>query len=170
MVDYNILKMIWTVRRIDLLPLVVTFFGCFYEIEIGILCGIGVALLILLYPIVWPPLAKVGRGDHALLKISGNLTYPGIEHIVNEIQEVACAEPPPPAILLDLGTVTNIDYTVVQGLLIMLADLENRSVPLYFSEVKDSVRDRMVDGGIDPSLINPSADILARAVNPLEIA
>lgn len=170
MVECRILKKIWTVRRIDLLPLFVTFFVCFYEIELGILCGIGVSLVILLYPIVWPPVVKVGRGNHALLKINGNLVYPGVEHIANEVQEIACTEPPPPAMLLDFGTVTNIDYTVVQGMLTLLEDLDNRRVPLYFSDVKDCVRDMLVDGGVDPSVINPSADVLARAVNSLEIA
>ena len=170
MVEYRILRSIWTVRRIDLLPLLITFFVCFYEIEVGILCGIGSSLLILLYPVVWPPIAKIGKGNYAHMRIDGNLAYPGVEHMATEVQEVSCADPPPPAILLDLGAVTHIDYTVVQGIHVLLEDLRNRDIPLYLSEVRESVRDTLVDGGISPSLINASPDALARAVNSMEIA
>ena len=156
MVECRILQSIWTVRRIDLLPLIVTFFVCFYEIEVGILCGIGSSLLILLYPVIWPPTVKVNTRNYVVLRITGNLTHLGVEHVVDKVEEVASTELPPPAILLDFGTVTHIDYTVVQGILALSDDLGNKDIPLYLSEVKDGVRDTLMDGGVRPCMINPS--------------
>jgi len=169
MIEYHIIPSIWKVRRIDLVPLAVTFFGCFYDIEVGILTGIVVALCILLYQVVWPSVQKISRGDYVLLQVQGNLNYPGVEHVTNEVQAVAIADPPPPAIVLDFSVVTSIDYTVAQSLLTVLEDLDNKRIPIFFTGVQDNVRDMMVKSGIDPSIINQGTQAIIDSINSLEV-
>ena len=169
MIEYHILKNIWTVRRIDLVPLVITFVGCFYDIEIGIMCGIGSALVILLYPVVWPRISQSIRGDFVVLNIKGNLSYPGVEHLNNEIQAVALAESKPSTILVDFSMVTEIDFTVTQALQTALVDLCNRDIALYFVEVKDKVRCTMINSGIESGIINPNSDVVMEPLNSLQI-
>ena len=169
MIEYHIIPSIWKVRRIDLVPLAVTFFGCFYDIEVGILTGIAVALCILLYQVVWPPVQKISRGDYVLLKIQGNLNYPGVEHLTNEVQAVAIADPQPPGIVLDFSVVTSIDYTVTQSLLTVLEDMDNKRIPIFFTGVQDNVRDMMVNSGIDPGIINQGAQVIVDSINSLEV-
>ena len=169
MIEFHILQNIWKVRRIDLLPLVITFFGCFYDIEVGILCGIAAALCILLYQVIWPPVSKISRGDYVLLKINGNVNYPGVEHVTNEIQAVALAEPPPPGIVIDLSLVTSIDFTVTQSLLTVLEEMDNKRIPTFFSGVQDNVRNVMISSGVDPGMINQGAQVVVDLINSLEI-
>ena len=169
MIEYHILQNIWKVRRLDLVPLAVTFFGCFYDIEVGILTGIGVALCILLYRSVWPRVFKISRGDYILLKINGNLNYPGIEHVTNEIQAASIADPLPPGIVVDFSVVTSIDFTVTQALLTSLEEMDNKRIPLFFSGVQDDVRDMMIRSGIDSGIINQGAQYVTDTINSLEV-
>ena len=169
MIEFHILPNIWKVRRIDLVPLAITFFGCFYDIEVGILVGIGTALFILLYYVIWPPISKIARGDYVLLKINGNLNYPGVEHLTNEIQEVALADPLPPGIVLDFSVVTSIDFTVTQALLTVLEEMENKRISIFFSGVQDNVRNMLMNSGIDPGIINQGAQTVIDSINSLEI-
>lgn len=169
MIEYHILQNIWNVRRIDLVPLAITFFGCFYDIEVGILSGIGSALCILLYQVVWPPVSKINRGDYILLKINGNLNYPGIEHVTNEIQSSALADPLPLGIVVDLSVVTSIDFSVTQALLTVIEEMDNKRVPIFFTGAQDNVRDMMVSSGIDPGIINQGVQVVVDSINSLEI-
>ena len=169
MIEYHILPNIWKVRRLDLVPLAVTFFGCFYDIEIGILTGIGVALCILLYRSIWPQVVKISRGDFILLKIEGNLNYPGVEHVSNEIQAAANSDPSPPGIVVDFSVVTSIDFSVTQALLTVLEEMSNRRIPVFFHGVRDDVRDMMVRSGIDLGIINQGEQVVIDTINSLEI-
>lgn len=169
MIEYHILKNIWKVRRLDLVPLAVTFFGCFWDIEIGILTGIGVALCILLYRTVWPQVSVISRGDYVLLKITGNLSYPGVEYVTNQIQIASNADPPPPGIVVDFSVVTSIDFTVTQALLTVLEEMNNKRIPVFFHSVQENVRDMMINSGIDSAVINQGEQYVVDTINSLEI-
>lgn len=164
MIEYRIVPKIWKVKKIDLLPFLVTFFGCFYEIELGILFGIGVSLMIFLYPVIWPKLIKADR-DYTVIKVNGDLIYAGMEHVTSEIQEMSYSDPPPRGVVLDLSVVTQIDFTVTQSLLMVIEDLKSRKISVFFSGVQNHIRDIMVDSGIELSIINPTPDAMARVVN-----
>lgn len=169
MIEYHILPNIWKVRRLDLIPLAVTFFGCFYDIEIGILTGIGIALCILLYRIVWPQVSQTNCGNYILLKVQGNLSYPGIEHVSNEIQKASNTDPSPPGIVVDLSVVTSIDFTVTQALLTVLEEMNNKAILVFFFGVQDDVRDMMIRSGIDPGIINQGEQHVVDTINSLEV-
>lgn len=169
MIEYHILKNIWKVRRLDLVPLAVTFFGCFWDIEIGILTGIGVALCILLYRTVWPQVSVISRGDYVLLKITGNLSYPGVEYVTNQIQIASNADPPPPGIVVDFSVVTSIDFTVTQALLTVLEEMNNKRIPVFFHSVQENVQDMMINSGIDSAVINQGEQYVVDTINSLEI-
>jgi sodium-independent sulfate anion transporter 11 len=164
MVEYRLVPKIWKVKKIDLIPMFVTFFGCFYEIELGILCGIGVSLMIFLYPVVWPKLIRADR-DYTVIKVNGDLIYAGMEHVTTEILETSYSDPPPRGLVVDMSVVTQIDFTVTQSLLMVIEDLTSRKVAIFFSGVQNHIRDTLANSGVDLSIINPSADAMARAVN-----
>lgn len=169
MIEYHILPNIWKVRRIDLVPLIITFFGCFYDIEVGILTGIGVALCILLYRTIWPAVTVISQGDFILLKINGNLNYPGVEHVVSEIQAASDTDPPPPGIVIDFSVVTSIDFTVAQALITVLEEMDAKRVPLFFSGVCDAAGDVMIKSGIEPGIINQGTQSVIDTISSLEI-
>ena len=57
MIDFESPKLLWKTNKIDLIPWAATFFVCFYQIPIGIIAGVGVSLLIILYPMTFPPIS-----------------------------------------------------------------------------------------------------------------
>ena len=111
--------------------------------------------MVLLYPVVWPRLIGVQRG-HActLLRINGGISFPGIEHVATKIQELSFQEPKPTTIVVDFSLITEIDFSVTQGLLMIIEDLENKNISIQFIRVHDNIRDVMADSGIDLALIN----------------
>lgn len=164
MVEYRIIFRIWKVKKIDLLPFFVTFFMCFYEIEHGILCGIGISLMIFLYPVIWPKIIKAER-DFTVIKVNGDLVYAGMEHVATQLQEASLQDPLPRGFVMDMSVVTQIDFTVTQGLMMVIDDFTNRKIALFFSGVQDHIRDMMVEAGIELKTINPSPDTLASVNN-----
>ncbi|XP_035198363.1 sodium-independent sulfate anion transporter isoform X2 [Oxyura jamaicensis] len=59
MFDAGIFRRLWRVKRLDLVPLCATFLFCFWEVQYGIVAGVLVSGILLLYSIARPPL-KVG--------------------------------------------------------------------------------------------------------------
>ena len=90
MVDYNLVKKIWQTKKIDLVPFVVTFLLCLYDIATGIISGILVAMVILIYRLVVPRI-EARRQDVTVVRINGGLSYVGIEYLISKIEEVGCA-------------------------------------------------------------------------------
>ncbi len=87
MVDYKIVKKIWHTKKTDLLPFVVTFCLCLYDIATGIVCGILTALLLLIYRLVVPRI-EARQQEVTVIRINGGLSYVGIEYLISKIEEV----------------------------------------------------------------------------------
>ena len=87
MVDYKIVKKIWQTKKTDLLPFVVTFSLCLYDIATGIVCGIFSALLLLFYRLVVPRI-EARQQEVTVIRINGGLSYVGIEYLITKIEEV----------------------------------------------------------------------------------
>ncbi|EDO48275.1 predicted protein, partial [Nematostella vectensis] len=148
MVEFQIVPRIWRVKKIDLIPLLVTFFGCFYEIEYGILAGMGVSLAIFLYPVIWPTLTKTEQ-DYITIRIKGDLAYTGVEHVVSELEELTFSDPPPRGIILNMSMIQHTDFTVTQCLLVVIEELGNKNIPMFFSEVQSGIRKTLIDAGVE---------------------
>uniref|UniRef100_A0A8B9EET3 Solute carrier family 26 member 11 n=1 Tax=Anser cygnoides TaxID=8845 RepID=A0A8B9EET3_ANSCY len=61
MFDAGIFRTLWRVKRLDLVPLCVTFLFCFWEVQYGIVAGVLVSGVLLLYSIARPPLKHPHR-------------------------------------------------------------------------------------------------------------
>uniref|UniRef100_A0A8D1WI14 SLC26A/SulP transporter domain-containing protein n=1 Tax=Sus scrofa TaxID=9823 RepID=A0A8D1WI14_PIG len=76
--DTKILGTLWRVKRLDLLPLCVTFLLCFWEVQYGILAGTLVSVMILLHSVARPKI-QVSEGPVLILQPSSGLHFPAIE-------------------------------------------------------------------------------------------
>ena len=74
--------------------------------------------------------------------------------MATKIQELSFQEPKPTTIVVDFSLITEIDFSVTQGLLMIIEDLENKNISIQFIRVHDNIRDVMADSGIDLALIS----------------
>ncbi|XP_064532305.1 sodium-independent sulfate anion transporter isoform X3 [Pseudopipra pipra] len=138
MFDVGIFRTLWRVKRLDLVPLCVTFLLCFWEVQYGIVAGVLVSGILLLYSIARPPI-KVSEGDMLLVQPGSSLHFPAIECLRDTVCSRALAASPPRSVILDCCHISSIDYTVVVGLAELLQELHKHGLSLAFCGLKDPV-------------------------------
>ncbi|XP_015277953.1 PREDICTED: sodium-independent sulfate anion transporter, partial [Gekko japonicus] len=138
MFDARIFRTLWQVKRLDLVPLCVTFLLCFWEMQYGIVAGVLVSAILLLYPIARPQI-KVSEHETILLQPSSGLCFPAIEFLCDTVHKQALSVSPLRTVILDCTHVSNIDYTVVMGLSELLQQLRCRRISLIFINVQAHV-------------------------------
>ncbi|XP_003997343.6 sodium-independent sulfate anion transporter isoform X2 [Felis catus] len=129
--DAGIFGTLWRVKRLDLLPLCVTFLLCFWEVQYGILAGTLVSALILLHSVARPKM-QVSEGPVLVLQPASGLHFPAIESLREAILSRTLEASPPRCAVLDCTHVCSIDYTVVLGLGDLLGDFHRHGVTLAF--------------------------------------
>uniref|UniRef100_A0A8C3ESE0 Solute carrier family 26 member 11 n=1 Tax=Corvus moneduloides TaxID=1196302 RepID=A0A8C3ESE0_CORMO len=137
MFDAGIFRTLWRVKRLDLVPLCVTFLLCFWEVQYGIVAGVLVSGILLLYSIARPPI-KVSEGAVLLVQLGSSLHFPAVEHLRDSVCSRALAASPPRSVILDCCHVSSIDYTVVVGLSELLQELRRHGLSLAFCGLKVS--------------------------------
>ncbi|XP_068888343.1 sodium-independent sulfate anion transporter isoform X2 [Aphelocoma coerulescens] len=146
MFDAGIFRTLWRVKRLDLVPLCVTFLLCFWEVQYGIMAGVLVSGILLLYSIARPPI-KVSEGAVLLVQLGSSLHFPAVEHLRDSVcSRALAAASPPRSVILDCCHVSSIDYTVVVGLSELLQELRRHGLSLAFCGLK-SWRLRMQGAG-----------------------
>ncbi|KAM4761941.1 sodium-independent sulfate anion transporter isoform 4-T4 [Cyanocitta cristata] len=136
MFDAGIFRTLWRVKRLDLVPLCVTFLLCFWEVQYGIMAGVLVSGILLLYSIARPPI-KVSEGAVLLVQLGSSLHFPAVEHLRDSVcSRALAAASPPRSVILDCCHVSSIDYTVVVGLSELLQELRRHGLSLAFCGLK----------------------------------
>ncbi|NXM14519.1 S2611 protein, partial [Ploceus nigricollis] len=138
MFDAGIFRTLWRVKRLDLVPLCVTFLLCFWEVQYGIVAGVLVSGVLLLYSIARPPI-KVSEGAVLLVQPGSSLHFPAVEHLRDSVCSRALAASPARSVVLDCCHVSSIDYTAVLGLAELLQELRRHGLPLAFCGLQDPV-------------------------------
>lgn len=121
MVDFNIVPRLWNINKWDLVPYLFTFGFCFYSLETGLLVGIATSLLFIIYPAVVPSVDVTSR-QMTVIAVKDGLFYPGVSRIIDKIEETFTRPDPPTVVLLDMGGVNHIDYTVIRELSQVLSE------------------------------------------------
>ncbi|XP_051980163.1 sodium-independent sulfate anion transporter [Xyrauchen texanus] len=138
MVDFSVPVQLWRVKRLDLLPFLITFLVSFWEVQYGIVGGVVVSSFMLLYVMARP---KVKVSDHGVvvLELDSGLNYPVTEHLSRLVYTHALQVSPPRCLVLDCSHISVIDYTVVHELAELLKQFELGGVSLVFAGLKPSV-------------------------------
>uniref|UniRef100_A0A8C1IMI0 Solute carrier family 26 member 11 n=1 Tax=Cyprinus carpio TaxID=7962 RepID=A0A8C1IMI0_CYPCA len=135
MIDFRVPVQLWRVKRLDLLPFLVTFVVSFWEVQYGIVGGVVVSGFMLLYIVARP---KVKVSDHGvlLLELDSGLNFPVTEHLSRLVYKHALHVSPPRCLVLDCAYVSSIDFTVVHELTELLKQFELRGVSMIFAGLK----------------------------------
>ncbi|XP_021270762.1 sodium-independent sulfate anion transporter isoform X3 [Numida meleagris] len=138
MFDARIFRTLWRVKRLDLVPLCVTFLLCFWEVQYGIMAGVLVSGILLLYSVARPPIKVLEQGT-LLVQPGSSLHFPATDHLQDIIRARALAASPPCSVFLDCHHVSSIDYTAVVGLAELLQELRKHGISLVFCSLQDPV-------------------------------
>ncbi|XP_022089340.1 sodium-independent sulfate anion transporter-like [Acanthaster planci] len=116
MLDYEIIPHLWRIRKWELLTLVATFFPSLHlGVEYGTLIGIGVDLLMLLFPEAKPSY-KVERSELLVICFKQGLHYPAIDRLQTILDEEALLVEEPKSVILDMRNINGIDFSIAEGL------------------------------------------------------
>ncbi|XP_052664211.1 sodium-independent sulfate anion transporter isoform X2 [Harpia harpyja] len=162
MFDAGIFRTLWRVKRLDLVPLCVTFLLCFWEVQYGIVAGVLVSGILLLYSIARPPI-KVSEGDALLLQPGSSLHFPAIEYLRDVVCSRALAASPSRPIVLDCCHISSIDYTVVVGLAELQQELRKHGLSLAFCSLQDPVLQVLLSADLEGFQHFPSREEAERS-------
>ncbi|OXB81060.1 UNVERIFIED_CONTAM: hypothetical protein H355_004990 [Colinus virginianus] len=156
MFDARIFRTLWRVKRLDLVPLCVTFLLCFWEVQYGIMAGVLVSGILLLYPVARPPIKVLEQGM-LLVQPGSSLHFPATDHLRDIILDRALAAVSPPcSVVLDCHHVSSIDYTAVVGLAELMQDLHKHGISLVFCSLQDPVLQVLLAADLEGFLHFPS--------------
>ncbi|XP_030817857.1 sodium-independent sulfate anion transporter isoform X2 [Camarhynchus parvulus] len=166
MFDAGIFRTLWRVQRLDLVPLCVTFLLCFWEVQYGIVAGVLVSGLLLLYSIARPPI-KVSEGAVLLVQPGSSLHFPAVEHLRASVCSRALAASPARSVLLDCSHVSSIDYTALLGLAELLQELHRHGLSLAFCGLQDPVLQVLLSADLEGFQHFPSREEAGEALAAL---
>jgi len=127
-IDYNISRVLWKAKKIDLIPYTLTFLlGLFVNVETGLIVGSLAHIGLLLYSSSVPSLVVEHHDTHTLLRPQYSLLFPAVDHIRDEINAavIACDNTQP--LVIDLTLVKDMDYTAAKGLCALIKDLQKNT-------------------------------------------
>ncbi|XP_072168099.1 sodium-independent sulfate anion transporter-like [Diadema setosum] len=173
LIQLPIMKKLWTIRKLDLVPYVVTLLASLgLDVAYGTLIGIGVDLIILLYPVARPDVKvesspefssmeegglnsqqlQIDAQSITVITVESDIRYPSVEYLCEKTTELVLAKHPS-KLVLDFSRVNTIDYTVVQGLSDLMADLRRYGVVAAFANVLPTIQDQLQKGEIQDLLL-----------------
>ncbi|XP_030817863.1 sodium-independent sulfate anion transporter isoform X8 [Camarhynchus parvulus] len=155
------------VTGLDLVPLCVTFLLCFWEVQYGIVAGVLVSGLLLLYSIARPPI-KVSEGAVLLVQPGSSLHFPAVEHLRASVcSRALAAASPARSVLLDCSHVSSIDYTALLGLAELLQELHRHGLSLAFCGLQDPVLQVLLSADLEGFQHFPSREEAGEALAAL---
>ncbi len=164
LIDWSYAKQLWNDSKIEFLLLLATFMVTLnFSMVPGIVTGIVLSILILLYKAAYPHLARLGRvRDHhefrnitrfrdlevwdnmLIIRLDAPLTFINIqffrEYIENTVQESGGKIN---TIILDAGPISYLDATASQGMKDLLSFLKEEEVKFLICDVIGPVRDTL---------------------------
>ena len=129
-----------TFTETDLIPALATFFGClFWGLEYGILIGVAIQVLIILYQSARPSLnVEVCEDEdssvHFLhVTLDRGLMFPAVSHVRHLINKAGVKEGRSTLpLVLDCSHISTSDFTVAEGFKSMIKDFDKRNQAIIF--------------------------------------
>lgn len=148
MADYTVVKKMWKIHKLDLLPFGVTFLVCFWEVQYGIIAGVAMSGALLLYHTARPKI-KMFDHDTLVLELSSGLSFPATEYLSHFMHDKALQASSPRSVVLDCHHVSVIDYTVVNEIADLLRQFKAQGVRLVFARLEPSVLKVLLAADLD---------------------
>ncbi len=168
LIDLGYARQLWRDSKLEFALLIATFLVTLnFSMVPGIVTGIVLSILILLYKLAYPHIARLGRvrghhefrnvkrfkdlevWDHVMiLRIDAPLTFINIqyfkEYIEDRVKESADLE----TIILDAGPMSHMDATAANGLKELLTYLKEKNIEFLMCDLIGPVRDTLKRTGL----------------------
>ncbi|CAG9786111.1 unnamed protein product [Diatraea saccharalis] len=172
MIEYEVVKPMWRSRRADLVPAFATFALCLaIGVELGILAGIAVNVVLLLYPSARPQLeAEIVTNSsgfsYVLVTVGNSLYFPSVEYIRQYVERAAkkqggCSMP----VVIDCRYVLGADFTAAKGLCALSSSLLSRGQPLVLLSPRANVASVFSGAGSSVLVVLTAAELDATLHN-----
>ncbi|XP_020291039.1 sodium-independent sulfate anion transporter-like [Pseudomyrmex gracilis] len=154
-VEFQVVKPMWRSKKIDLIPAVTTFLCClFIRLELGIVIGIGINLLFLLYASARPTLrvhkaTSISGYEYLVITPDRSLVFPSVEYVRAVISKQGLREGINVPVVIDSTHIQAADFTAAKGIKTLIEDFAKRGQPLIFHNLKPSVIE--IFKGVKPS-------------------
>ncbi|XP_015595534.1 sodium-independent sulfate anion transporter isoform X2 [Cephus cinctus] len=146
MVEVRVVKPMWRTKKSDLIPGLGTFIACLVlQLEIGILCGIGINVLFILYHAARPKISvekllTCCGIEYLMLTPDRCLIFPSVDYVRNLVTKYSrrggSVETP---VVIDCSHIYGADFTAATVIETLTKDFAARGQPLFFYNLKPSV-------------------------------
>ncbi|CAG2055161.1 unnamed protein product [Timema podura] len=139
MIEYEVVQPMWKSSRKDLIPTFATFLLCLMiGVEYGILVGVGINIVFLLYPSARPAIHVERKMTHSgkeyLMVTPGNsLYFPAVDFIRTNVGRVGVKQGSSQLpVIVDCRFILGADFTAAKGIAALIDDFHKRKQPIYF--------------------------------------
>lgn len=168
LVDVREVRLLMHLKRVDGAVALLTFAATLVAgVVEGVLLGIAASVVAVMYRISRPKVTILGHlpgtqtfgdlrrheearelQDILIMRVEASLSFANTEFLRDTIQQRAIFEKPAPkVIIIDAGSINDIDTTAVELLLDLADTLRDQGVDLYFGGTKGAVADVMYRAG-----------------------
>ena len=169
LVNFKEAKFLWKANNLDFWLLAATFFSTlFLGVEYGILTGVGLSLIVLIFRTSRPYVAELGKvpnsnfyrnvnrfdevvieDDVLVFRFDAQLFYANAGYFRDRLDEMVFKRKGKlRLIVLDAESINRLDSTGVEMLKDRIRYFHKKDIQFYFAGVKGPVRDAMFKGGI----------------------
>ncbi|MCI0818496.1 MAG: SulP family inorganic anion transporter [Chloroflexi bacterium] len=173
LIDFGKLRDIYNVSKADFWLAAICLLGVLtFDILAGLIIAIAVSLLVLVYRASRPGIPVLGKDpeENAYRSVERNPrneTYPGLIifrldgelFFANAIyfrerveEQLAAADPPARAILIDAEAIHDLDLTAAEMLKELASELAANEIDLLFASVHQTVREMMERSGVEDAI------------------
>ncbi|GLG95343.1 Uncharacterized protein GBIM_02331 [Gryllus bimaculatus] len=134
------------VVQLDLIPAFATFLSClFIRLELGIVIGIGINVVFLLYASARPSV-KVEKVttttgcEYLLITPDRSLVFPSVEYVRNQVSKAGVKQGSSSIpVVIDSRHIQGADFTAAKGVKSLIEDFVTRNQPILFYNLKPSI-------------------------------
>lgn len=169
LINFKEAKRLWTANNLDFWLLLVTFFATiFLGIEYGILAGVSLSLIILIFRTSRPYVTELGKVPNSdfyrnkyrfkevetdnevlVFRFDAQLFYANANYFRDELEEMTIKKGNAlKLIVLDAESINRVDSTGIDMLKERIRYYKRRNIEFYFAGVKGPVRDAFFKGGL----------------------
>ncbi|XP_033611671.1 sodium-independent sulfate anion transporter-like isoform X2 [Cryptotermes secundus] len=155
LVEFEMVPLLWRTKRVDLIPMAVTFVACLgVGLDCGMLIGIAVNLMFILYNSARPKVKvrslTIETEEVLLVTPEQGLVFPAAEYIRDVVFRYCLTKESNVIVVLEGTNVHHIDSTVAKNMTLLVEDLNIRKQKIVFWNWKHSAE--VVCRGIDAKM------------------